>query len=109
MFTFGSKFFFGLAAVAAVAGFIYWVNTNLEFFGTIVLLSLAAVAAFLGGVTIAFRAVEALSGADAEGFSRGPRVSPSIWPIVGAFGAGLMVIGLVYDRRWFIAGLLIIV
>jgi hypothetical protein len=115
MFTFGSKFFFGLAAVAAVAGGIYWVNTNLEFFGTIVLLSLAAVAAFLGAITIAFRdaeidapAVEALSGADAEGLTRGPRVSPSVWPIVGAFGAGLVVIGLVYDRRWFIAGLIVI-
>jgi hypothetical protein len=115
MFTFGSKFFFGLAAVAAVAGGIYWVNTNLEFFGTIVLLSLAAVAAFLGGVTVAFRdadleasAVESVSGADAEGFSRGPRVSPSMWPIIGAFGAGLVVIGVVYDRRWFIAGLIVI-
>src|SRR5207244_3133594 len=46
---------------------------------------------------------------DAEGVARGPRVSPSVWPIIGAFGAGLIVIGLVYDRRWFIGGLLVLV
>jgi hypothetical protein len=116
MFTFGSKFFFGLAVAALVACGIYWLDTGLEFFGTIVLLSVAIAAAFLGGVTIAFRdadleapAVEATSGADAEGYSRGPRVSPSMWPIIGAFGAGLMVIGLVYDRRWFLAGLVVVV
>ncbi len=32
-----------------------------------------------------------------------------MWPIIGAFGAGLVVIGLVYDRRWFVAGLVVIV
>jgi len=74
------------------------------------------VAAFLGGVIIAFRdadldaaAVEATSAADAEGAGRGPRVSPSIWPLVGAFGAGLMTIGLVYDRRWFLGGLVVLI
>ena len=36
-------------------------------------------------------------------------MSPSIWPLVGAFGAGLMTIGLVYDRRWFLGGLVVLV
>ena len=40
MFTTGSKFFFGLAAAALVAGVVYWFDTNLDFFGVIVLLSL---------------------------------------------------------------------
>jgi len=116
MFTIGSKFFFGLAAAAAAAGAVYWVGTDLELFGVIVLFSLAATAAFVGGVVIAFRdadvdapAVEATSAADAEGASRGPRVSPSMWPLIGAFGAGLMAIGLVYDRRWFLGGLVVLI
>jgi hypothetical protein len=116
MFTIGSKFFFGLAAAALVAGTVYWFDTNLDFFGVIVLLSLGATAAFIGGVVIAFRdadlsapAVEATSAADAEGASRGPRVSPSMWPIIGAFGAGLVAIGLVYDRRWFLGGLVVLI
>jgi len=116
MFTTGSKFFFGLAAAATAAGIVYWVGTDLEFFGVIVLLSVAAVAAFLGGIVIAFRdadldapAVEAASAVDAEGTARSPRVSPSMWPIVGAFGVGLMAIGVVYDRRWFLGGLVVLV
>jgi hypothetical protein len=116
MFTTGSKFFFGLAVAAYLAGVVYWFDTNLDFFGVIVLLSLGTTAAFIGGVVIAFRdadlsapAVEASSAADAEGVSRGPRVSPSMWPIIGAFGAGLVVIGLVYDRRWFLGGLVVLI
>ena len=54
-------------------------------------------------------AIEATSPADAEGTGRGPRVSPSVWPIIGAFGAGLVTIGLVYDRRWFLGGLVVLV
>ena len=116
MFTTGSKFFFGLAAAAFVAGVVYWFDTNLDFFGVIVLLSLGVTASFIGGVIIAFRdadlsapAAEATSPADAEGVSRGPRVSPSMWPIVGAFGAGLAAIGLVYDWRWFLGGLVVFI
>jgi hypothetical protein len=116
MFTIGSKFFFGMAAAAIGAAIVYWVGTDLEFFGVIVLLSLAAVAIFLGSVIIAFRdadvsapVVEATSPADAEGYGRGPRVSPSMWPIIGAFGLGLVAIGLVYDRRWFLGGLVVLV
>jgi hypothetical protein len=116
MFTTGSKFFFGLAAAAIGAGALYWLSTNLEFFGVIVLLSLATVAAFLGGVIIAFRdadvgtpAVESASAADAEGVgSKRPIISPSVWPLVGGFGAALCVIGVVYDRRFFVGGLLVL-
>lgn len=116
MFTTGSKFFFGLSAAAFLAGLVYWFDTNLDFFGVIVLLSLGITAAFVGGVVIAFRdanldapVVEAASPADAEGRSRGPRVSPSMWPLIGAFGVGLVAIGLVYDRRWFLGGLVVLI
>src|SRR5204862_2379136 len=100
MFTTGSKLYFGIAALAFGAGVVYWSSTDLEYLGTIVLFSVAVVAVFLGAVIVAFRdadigapAVEAMSAADAEGYGRGPRVSPSIWPIVGAFGVGLVAIG----------------
>src|SRR5262249_44517848 len=55
MFTIGSRLYFGIAAAAFVAGAVYWISTDLELFGTIVLLSLAVVATFLGAVVIAFR------------------------------------------------------
>ena len=116
MFTTGSKLYFGVAATALVAGFVYGYSTHLEFLGTIVLFSVAVVALFLGAVIIAYRdadvgaaAVEATSAADAEGYGRGPRVSPSMWPIVGAFGVGLTAIGVVYDRRWFLGGIAVLV
>jgi hypothetical protein len=116
MFTTGSKLYFGIAAAAFVAGIAYLYSTDLEFLGTIVLFSLAVVATFLGSVIVAFRdadvaapTVEAASAVDAEGYGRGPRVSPSIWPVVGAFGVGLVAIGLVYDRRWFVGGIVVLV
>jgi hypothetical protein len=116
MFTTGSKLYFGIAGAALVAAVVYWYSTDLEFLGTVILFSLAIVATFLGAVIVAFRdadvgaaVVEATSAADAEGYGRGPRVSPSMWPIVGAFGVGLMAIGLVYDRRWFLGGLVVLV
>jgi hypothetical protein len=117
MLTTGSKFFFGLAAAALVAGAVYWGTSNLEFLGVIVLLSLAIAAAFLGAVIVAFRdadldapAVEATSAADSEGVPAGRAlVTPSIWPIVGGFGVALTTIGIVYDRRWFVAGILVLV
>ena len=116
MLTIGSKLYFGIAAAAFGAGVVYWFSTDLEFLGTIVLFSLCAVVAFVGSVVVGFRdadltapAVEATSAADAEGLGRGPRVSPSMWPIIGAFGAALLVIGLAYDRRWFLGGVLVLV
>ena len=117
MFTTGSKFFFGVAAAAIVAAVVYWVGTDLEFFGVIVLLSLgrrgarssAASSSPSATPTSSAPAVEATSPADAEGVGRGPRVSPSMWPIIGAFGAGLVAIGLVYDRRWFLGGLVVLI
>jgi hypothetical protein len=117
MITIGAKFFFGLATLALFAAGFYWWSSHLEFFGVIVLLSFAVASAFLGGMIMAFRdadaaapAIEATSPADAEGISTSrPLVSPSIWPIVGGFGAVLTAIGLIYDRRWFVGGLLVLV
>ena len=116
MFTTGSKLYFGIAGLAFVAGVVYWYSTDLEFLGTIVLFSVAVVAVFLGAVIIAFRdadvgaaVVEATSAADAEGYGGGPRVSSSIWSNVGAFGVALATIGLVYDRRWFLGGVAVLV
>ena len=48
MFTTGSKLYFGIAALAFVAGVVYWSRTDLEYLGTIVLFSVAVVAVFLG-------------------------------------------------------------
>jgi hypothetical protein len=116
MITTGAKFFYGLAAAALVAAVLYWYTSHLEFLGTIILFSLVVVAGFLGSVIVAFRdadlaapVAEATSAADSEGtFTSSPRVSPSLWPIVAAFGVAITTIGVAYDRRWFVAGLVIV-
>src|SRR4051794_35952608 len=115
MLTTGSKFFFAGAVLALGAMVVYGIGTEWqEYFGLVLLGSLAVVSAFLGFVVVAFRdanlgapAIEALSAADAEGRAAvGHRGVPSsAWPIVGAFGAGMTVVGLVLDWRLFVLGL----
>jgi flagellar basal body-associated protein FliL len=80
-----------------------------------VLAGLAVSSAFLGGVTIAFRDTNvegaelvALSAADAEGrhLVPGTGVPGSMWPLVAAFGAALLVLGIVVDWRFLVLGVL---
>lgn len=114
MFTTGSKLFFAAAALAVVGFVVYGVTADWEMFGSFVLAGLAVSLAFLGGVTIAFRdnnlggaELVALSAADAEGrhLVQASGVSPSMWPLVGAFGAALVVLGAVLDWRFLVLGI----
>ncbi|HEX9258442.1 MAG TPA: hypothetical protein VF855_02825 [Acidimicrobiales bacterium] len=112
MFTTGSKLFFGATLLAIVGAIAYGGITDGELFGTVVLASAAVSFAFIGSVTLAFRdanaaapLVKAGSAADAEGYSaQGPRISPSMWPLVGAFAVALVAIGLVTEPILFLLG-----
>lgn len=116
MFTTGSKLFFGVAVFAVAAAIAYAIGSSGggELMSTWTLLALFGASAFLGGIVISFRdaeahalSVAATSSADAEGLlASTPEVTPSIWPIVGAFGVGVVALGLVTKKPVFILGLI---
>jgi hypothetical protein len=111
MFTTGSRLFFGGAALTGALSFVYLftgANGHPEVFGFWTLMTLCFVFVFLGGITIAGRdgdVAVATGSADvvaAAPASRGP------WPAVGAFGLLLAALGLVDDKRIFLAGIAVI-
>jgi hypothetical protein len=126
MITTGAKFFFGLAALALAGAAVFaWSNHGGlsgvltgglyggvgDHAGYAVFLASAAAAAFLGGLTIAFRdadpdAVESLAGVDTLPEVREPR-SNSYWPVLGAVAAACCVVGLVVNPQLFVFGILV--
>ncbi len=116
MITTGSKFFLGLAAYGVVAAFAYALASDNEFVGTVTLGALALSALFLGLVTTAFRDAEVATAAypdglpeDASTIGRGPVTSPSMWPLVAAFGVALLLVGMISERWVFGAGIVVVV
>ncbi|WCO67181.1 hypothetical protein PO878_00405 [Iamia majanohamensis] len=133
MLTTGSKWFFGLAAAAFAGALVYGGATNpsdvgmdtftgvLTFgykggvgdhLGYAVLMSIAGASLFLGATTAAFR--DASVEAEAQLLEREtvPEVlAPahgSYWPVIGAFGAGCLVVGLVTTSLLVILGFLVL-
>ena len=126
MITTGSKFFYGLAALLLVGAVAYGYSTGGNNVGPIslgykggvgdllgytLLIGGFALAAFLGFSITAFRdadpeATAALLGADAPPVPSVPQAS--YWPLVGAFGAALVMVGLVLNSVFFVAGLIIL-
>ena len=111
MFTTGSKFFFGAAAVALFATMAYGIASGWEFSGVMILISVVVAGALLGSVVVAFRDVNQPASAAADVLVAPSHVvAPySMWPIVGAFVAAVTVLGLALDRRIFILGVLLII
>jgi hypothetical protein len=127
MFTTGSKWFFGLGVVSLVLAAAYGWSTGGnglgpltmgykggigDHFGYTLLMSVAVAALLLGVVAIATRdaapsALAELAGTDTAPTLRAPdRVA--YWPIVGAFGAGLVVLGLVISNVLFVIGFFVL-
>ncbi len=80
--------------------------------GYVVLLLFAVAAAFIAIMLVAYRdadpdAVAELAGGELPEAQR--ETPPSYWPIIGAFGVGVLIIGLVTHNAFFVIGLLIIV
>jgi hypothetical protein len=115
MITTGSKHFFGIGAVLILAAICYLVGTEVEFNGSIVLFFVGGAFVVLGIVTSYTRdaevdapAVQAASAADVEGVRAGvTATAASIWPLLGALGVIVTLLGLVLDERVFIAGVLL--
>ena len=126
MITTGSKWFFGFGFFTLVLAAAYGWTTGGnglgpvsvgykggvgDHFGYGILLSAAVVGFFLGAVTTATRDAEAEAEAQVAGTDEVPEVTPagtSYWPPVAAFGAALLVVGLVADTVLFVFGLVVL-
>jgi hypothetical protein len=126
MFTTGAKWFFGVTIFGLLAGVVYGLGSGSglmgvltlglkggagELAGLVVLMSLAAASALVGSIVLAYR------DADAEEIRARlhtevvppatPPATPSYWPVVGAFGAALVVLGVVVGAGLVTLGLFV--
>lgn len=123
MITTGSKFFYGLAALLALAAVVYGYASGGgglgpfsvgskggvgEHLGYGILLAAAVASLFAGFCTTAFRDAdpEPTAGLGAETVPAATPASSSFWPVVGAFGVVLTVVGVVLNNVFFVAGLI---
>src|SRR6266508_4776482 len=114
MFTTGAKWFFGVTGFALLAALVYGLGSGSGLMGVLTLGlkggagelagltrlgSLSAASALVGTVVLAYR------DADAEDIrvrldtdvvpAAGPPATPGYWPVVAAFGAAVVLLGLV--------------
>lgn len=126
MITTGSKFFYGLAGALLVGAVVYGYATGGGGVGPIsvgykggvgdllgygLLLSAALVSAFVGFSMTAFRDADPDAEAALLGLEAPPTAAvpgTSYWPVVGAFGVTLTVVGVVLNNVFFVAGLLLL-
>jgi hypothetical protein len=127
MFTTGSKWFFGLGVVSLVLAAAYGWTTGGNGLGPItagykggvgdhlgytLLVSIAAVAIFLGLLSVATRDAAPSALAELIGSDTAPVVRPpahaAYWPVLGAVGAAMVVLGLVISNVMFVAGLILL-
>lgn len=124
MITTGSKFFYGLAALLALAAVVYGYASGGggvgpisvgykggvgEHLGYGILLAAAVASLFAGFCTTAFRDADPEPTAALLGTDTIPEATPtssSFWPVVGAFGVVLTVVGVVLNNVFFVAGLI---
>jgi hypothetical protein len=127
MFTTGSKWFFGLGLVSLVLAAAYGWTTGGNGLGPVtagynggvgdhlgytLLVSIGLAAIFLGLVAIATRDAAPSALAELAGTEVAPTVAPptqaAYWPVLGAFGAGLVVLGLVISNVMFVIGFFVL-
>ena len=126
MFTTGSKWFFGLGALAlALAAAYGWATGGSglgpltggyhggvgDHLGYTVLVSIGVSSIVLGVLAVAVRDADPLAQAQLAGTDTVPPASPvrgSHWPVVAAFGAALVALGLVISNVLFVIGLVVL-
>ena len=126
MITTGSKWFYGFGLFSLVLAAAYGWTTGGnglgpvsagykggvgDHFGYGLLLSAGVVSLFLGLVATAVRDADAAAVAQVAGSDTVPAVlpaGPSYWPPVAAFGAALVVVGLVSEAVVFVYGLIVL-
>ena len=124
MITTGSKFFYGLAALFALAAVAYGYASGGggvgpisagykggvgEHLGYGILLAAAVASLFAGFCSTAFRDADPEPTAALLGTDELPAATTtgtSFWPVVGAFGVVLTVVGAVLSNVFFVAGLI---
>jgi hypothetical protein len=134
VFTTGSKWFFGVAGAALVAALVYGGATNPndvgmdtfmgvltlgykggvgDHIGYAILMAIAGSAIFLGSSIAAFRDADVEPEAELLGVETVPEVTApvqgSYWPVIGAFGAGALVVGLVTSAALVMLGIVVLV
>lgn len=127
MFTTGSKWFLGLGMFALLLAAVYGWTTGGQLLGPLtmgfnggvgdhlgytLLTATGLTSLFLGLVSVATRdadpdALAAVAGAEEPPAAVQP-AHPSYWPVVGAFGAALVVLGLVISSVVFVIGLIVL-
>lgn len=126
MFTTGFKFYFGLGLVMLVAAVAYgystgggglgpfslgWEGGVGDHVGYVVLTALGVVSMTVSFVIVAFRDADPGEQAHYVGVERvatNPPVSGSYWPVIAAFGAAAVVVGLALDAAVVVFGLVIL-
>ncbi len=127
MITTGSKWFFGLGAVAFVLAAAYGWSTGgtrlgpvtAGYYGAVgdhlgytLLVSVGLSAVLLGIVAVASRDANPSALAQLAGTDEPPAALPPAhaapWPVVGAFGAAIVALGLAISNVLFIAGLIVL-
>lgn len=126
MFTTGFKFFFGLGIALATGAVVYGYTSGGNHMGPIsmgwkggvgdhlgygLLLGLALVAMTIALFLVTFRDADPAAQAHYMGVDQVATTTPvtrSFWPVVGAFGAGTMAIGLVLHTAVFVVGLCVV-
>jgi len=127
MFTTGSKWFLGMGFVSLVLAAAYGWTTGGDRLGPVtagywggvgdhlgytLLVAIGLVALFLGTLSVATRDADPSALAELAGTADTPAaVAPAhvaYWPIAGAFGTGLVVLGLVTSSVLFVVGFLVL-
>lgn len=124
----GSKFLFALSAFGLLGAALYGLTTGGDLIGVIsmgykggvgehlgytALLALAVGSGFLGAMMVSYRDADPAPLAEIAATDALPRAEPpadvSYWPIVGAFGAAILVLGAVVGPGLFILGGVVLV
>lgn len=112
MLSTGSKLYVGLTAAAVIAAIVYGVTQD---FGALGGTGLTFLTVALGGVAAAViwakdGNVSAMD--DAAARTAAAAAAPAgggLWPMVGALGGLLLVVGTVTDKRYFVAGIAVVI
>lgn len=108
MITPGSKYFFGLTGLSLIAAILYMVLVNPNDLGAVALIGLAASGALIGAMALFTRDSDVYTEEEAVAANAvaGP---PSIWPIVFALGAALVLTGMATVSVVFILGIAVLI
>lgn len=108
MITPGSKYFFGLTGLSLIAAILYMVLVNPSDLGAVALFGLATSGALIGAMALFTRDGDVYTDEEAVAANAvaGP---PSLWPIVFALGAALVLTGLATVSVVFILGIAVLI